>query len=158
MSGLHHLTSLGQQFPHLSGKVMAMSAKGLLGVMVCDSRSSDHLPPPLSHGMCFSAPPGLRVKLSSLHTVFLGKGREVPPSFPLAVGKEPGCTLNIISDVIIQQEKRPGRESKDIVWVQSVFAIFHIGSFYEPSKNKTTAAADSICAMKENNKKKNKDF
>ena len=79
---------------------------------------------------------------------------------PLALEKEPGCLLNTSSDVIIQQEEEPGRKAKgeDIVWVQSVLAIFHAGSFYECSKNKTTAAADSICAMQENNKKKNKGF
>lgn len=59
-----------------------------------------------------------------------------------------------------QQEKGPGRKAKgeDIVWVQLVFAIFHIGSFYERSKHKTTAVADSICAVQENNKEKNKGF
>lgn len=51
---------------------------------------------------------------------------------PLAVGKEPGCALNTTPDVVIQREERPERKAKgeDIVWVQSVFAIFHIGSFY----------------------------
>lgn len=76
---------------------------------------------------------------------------------PRTFGKEPGCVLNTTSDVVvIQQEERPGRKVKgeDIVWVQSVFAIFHIGSFYECSRNKTTAATDSICTMQENNKKK----
>lgn len=80
---------------------------------------------------------------------------------PLAFEKEPGCALNTTPDVVIQQEERPERKAKgeDIVWVQSVFAIFHIGSFYERSKNKTTAAADSICTVQENNKeKKNKGF
>lgn len=79
---------------------------------------------------------------------------------PLAVGKQPGCALNTISDVVIQQQEGPERKAtgKDIVWVQSVFAIFHIGSFYERSTNKTTAVADSICAMQENNKEKNKGF
>ena len=78
----------------------------------------------------------------------------------LAVRKEPGCSLHTTSGGVIQQEERPERKAKgkDIVWVQSVFAIFHIGSSYERSKNKTTAAADSICAMQENNKEKNKGF
>lgn len=52
------------------------------------------------------------------------------------------------------RKKREQAKGEDIVWVQSVFAIFHIGSFYEHSKNKTTAVADSICAMQENNKEK----
>ena len=78
----------------------------------------------------------------------------------LAVGKEPGCSLHTTSGVVIQQGERPERKAKgeDIVWVQSLFAIFHIGSFYERSKNKTTAVADSICAMQENNKEKKEGF
>ena len=78
----------------------------------------------------------------------------------LAVGKEPRCSLHTTSGGVIQQEERPERKAKrkDIVWVQSVFAIFHVGSFYERSKNKTTAVADSICAMQENNKGKKEGF
>lgn len=75
---------------------------------------------------------------------------------PFGFWERAGCALNTTPDVVIQQEERPERKAKgeDIVWVQSVFAIFHIGSFYERSKNKTTAAADSICTMQENNKEK----
>lgn len=84
----------------------------------------------------------------NLHTLFLGGGTE----FQLLGGA--GCTLGRCSDVVIQQEGNKRRKAKgeDIVWVQSVFAIFHIGSFYERSKNKTTVVADSICTMQENNK------
>lgn len=55
-----------------------------------------------------------------------------------------------------QQEKGPGRKAKggDIVWVPLVIAIFHMGSFYERSANKTTAVADSICAVQKDNKEK----
>lgn len=108
MSGLHHVTSLSQQFPHLSGKVMAMSAEGYLGLMLCDSRSAGHLSTPLPSGCVFSAPPGLRVKLNRLHTVFLGRWRGGPSLCkrpPWAIGKEPGCALTTICNVTISRKK-----------------------------------------------------
>lgn len=107
MSGLRHGTSLSQQFPHRSGKVMAMSAEGHLGPMLCDSRSADHLSTPLPSGW-FSTSPGLRVKLNRLHTVFLGRWRGGPSLCkrpPWAIGKEPGCALNTISNVTVSRKK-----------------------------------------------------
>lgn len=102
-------------------------------------------------------------RVSVASTLFSGKCRGGPCMSKrprLAVGKEPGCSLHTTSGVVIHQEERPERKAKgkDIVWVQSVFAIFHIGSFYERSKNKTTAVTDSICAMQENNKERKEGF
>lgn len=94
---------------------------------------------------CVASPAGLRAEAQSPPHSFLRQVERqscVSKRPPLAVGKEPGCAQNTTPDVVIQQEERPERKAKgeDIVWVQSVFAIFHIGSFYERSKNKTTAA------------------
>ena len=90
----------------------------------------------LSHGVC-DLPLLVTERVSVASTLFSGKCRGGPCMSKrprLAVGKEPGCSLHTTSGVVIHQEERPERKAKgkDIVWVQSVFAIFHIGSFYDP--------------------------
>lgn len=150
-SWLRRFTALGQRFAHLSGKAMAVPAEGPLaseGLRSQVSRSPVSSPSPQYVFFCSSWPQSeaqlpAHSFLGQIEERTLRVQRPSPPPRPRTFGEEPGCVLNTTSDVVvIQQEERPGRKAKgeDIVWVQSVFAIFHIGSFYECSRNKTTAA------------------
>lgn len=126
-----------------------------MALMVYDCSSAEHLSPPVSHRTWVPAPSGLLLFLRRVEEWSLSAEKT-----PFGCLRGLRCAWKTLSHVVIQREERRGRKAKGegIVWVQSVFAIFHIGSFYERSKNKTTAVADSICTMQENNKEKNKGF